>query len=187
MIVPLLGFPKDTLTGFLDCFRITVLRQGPEASLQEHHRVPFLFLQTSCFQCPFLRESDSTRATRDTSPASSTTLLPDLPTIPISQHAHYRAPSPSLSADIPAGQLRVCKSMGQVADRASSISWSEIPIPTTRCGGDDVCMLPNPLGGYPFQDSMNLENTQNSRRWHAMGNDSEPSLPVPLPTPARSD
>ena len=42
---------------------ITVLRQGPEASLQEHHRVPFLFLQSSRLQPQFLVESDSTRAT----------------------------------------------------------------------------------------------------------------------------
>ena len=40
---------------------ITVLRQDPEASLQEHHQVPFLFLQTGCLERPFLG-SDSTRA-----------------------------------------------------------------------------------------------------------------------------
>ena len=68
---------------------IKILRQGPEASLQEHHRVPFLFLQNSHRQPNFLVESDSTRTTRATSPASSTTLSPDLPTIPISQHARY--------------------------------------------------------------------------------------------------
>ena len=68
---------------------ITVLHQGPEASLQEHYRVPFLFLQSSRSQPQFLVESDSTWATRATSPASSTTLSPDLPTIPISQHARY--------------------------------------------------------------------------------------------------
>ena len=68
---------------------ITVLRQGPEASLQEHHRVPFLFLQSTHRQPQFLVESDSTRATCATSPASSDTLSPDLPSIPISQHACY--------------------------------------------------------------------------------------------------
>ena len=43
--------------------RIMVLHQGPEASLQEHHQVPFLFLQSSRSQPQFLVESDSTRAT----------------------------------------------------------------------------------------------------------------------------
>ena len=42
---------------------ITVLCQGPEAPLQEHHQVPFLFLQSSRSQPQFLVESDSTRAT----------------------------------------------------------------------------------------------------------------------------
>ena len=69
---------------------ITLIRQGPEASLEEHHRVPFLILQSSRRQPNFLVESDSTRATRATSPASSSsTLSVDVPTIPISQHACY--------------------------------------------------------------------------------------------------
>ena len=85
---------------------ITVLYQGPEASLQEHHRVPFLFLQTDCFQRPFLAESDSTQATRATSPASPTS-SPVEEIIPISRHAQYRAPSHSVPADVPAGQLHV--------------------------------------------------------------------------------
>ena len=106
-------------------------------------RVPFLFLQTGRFQHQFLGNSNSTWATRATSPAS-TTSSPDLPTIPTCQHACYQAPSPSLPANVPAGQLCVRESLGQVADRASSSSWSGIPRPTTRCGGDDVRMLPNP-------------------------------------------
>ena len=39
---------------------ITLIRQGPEAPLEEHHRVPFLFLQSSRRQPNFLVESDST-------------------------------------------------------------------------------------------------------------------------------
>ena len=38
---------------------ITLIRQGPEAPLAEHHRVPFLFLQSSRCQPNFLVESDS--------------------------------------------------------------------------------------------------------------------------------
>ena len=57
---------------------ITLIRQGPEAPLAEHHRVPFLFLQSSHHQPNFLVESDSTWATCATSPASSDTLSPDL-------------------------------------------------------------------------------------------------------------
>ena len=117
---------------------ITVLCQGPEASLQEHHRVPFLFLQNTHLPHQFLAESDSTRATCATSPASSTTLSPDLPTISISQHACYRAPSPHLPTNIPAGQLCVCEGMGWETNRASLSSQSGIPRPTTRCSGDDV-------------------------------------------------
>ena len=165
---------------------ITVLRQGHEASLQEHHRVPFLFLQTGCFQRPFLGNLDSTRATHATSPASPTS-SPDVPTIPISRHACYRAPNPSVPANVPAGQLCIHEGLGRTADRASSSSRSGIPRPTTRCGGDHVCTLSNPLGGHTSGDSPCMENTQNSRRWHAVGNDGGPSLPVPPPTPARSD
>ena len=68
---------------------ITLIRQGPEAPLEEHHRVPFLFLQSSRCQPNFLVESNSTWATHATSCASSDTLSPDLPSIPISQHARY--------------------------------------------------------------------------------------------------
>ena len=164
---------------------ITVLHQGPEASLQEHHRVPFLFLQTSHFQRPLLVNSDSTQATCVTSPASSTTSLTQEPTIPISQHARYRAPSPSLPTDVPTRQLRIHKSMGQVADGASSSSRSGIPRPTTRCGGDDVRMLSNPLGDHPSGDYMHLENTRSHQRRCTVGDDGGPSLPVLPPTPAR--
>ena len=62
---------------------ITVLRQGPEVPLQEHHRVPFLFLPVGRLQHPFLSNSDSTRATRATSPASLTS-SPVEAAIPIS-------------------------------------------------------------------------------------------------------
>ena len=58
---------------------IALICQGPEAPLQEHHRVPFLFLQSSRRQPNFLVESDSTRATRASSSASSDTLSPVLP------------------------------------------------------------------------------------------------------------
>ena len=166
---------------------IMVLRQGPEASLQEHHWVSFLFLQTSRFQRPFLQQSESTRATRATSPASLMTSSPDLLTIPISQHACYRAPSPRLPADIPIGQLHIREGLGQIADRAPSSSRSRIPRPTTRYGGDDIRTLPNPLGGHPSGDHTNMESTWNSRRQRAVGNDGGPSLPVPPPTPTRSD
>ena len=128
---------------------IMVLRQGPDALLQEHHQVPFLFLQSTHPPCQFLAESDCTWATQATSPTSSTTLSPNLPTIPISQHACYRAPSPSVPTNIPAGQLRVREDMGQATNRASSSSRSGIPRPTTRRGGDDVHTVPNPPGGDP--------------------------------------
>ena len=68
---------------------IMLICQGPEAPLAEHHRVSFLFLQSSRRQPNFLVESDSTRATCTTSPASSDTLSPDVPSIPLSQHACY--------------------------------------------------------------------------------------------------
>ena len=117
---------------------IMVIRQGPEAPLQEHHRVPFLFLQSSRRQPNFLVESDSTRATRATSPASSDTLSPDLPSIPINRHACYRAPNSHLPANVPAGELCVREGMGRETDGASSSSWSGIPRPTTRRGGDEI-------------------------------------------------
>ena len=93
---------------------ITLICQGPEAPLAEHHQVPFLFLQSSHRQPNFLVESDSTRATCATSPASSDTLSPDLPpSLPNNRHACYRAPSPNLPADVPAGELRVREGMGR--------------------------------------------------------------------------
>ena len=164
---------------------ITLMRQGPEAPLAEHHRVPFLFLQSSRRQPNFLVESDSTRATRATSPASSSTLSIDVPTIPISRHARYRASSPDLPADVPAGELRIREGMGREADGASSSSWSGIPRPTTRRGGENVCMLQNPPGGHPSRDRTHLENSRNTRGQRAVGNDGGPPLSVPLPTPAR--
>ena len=86
---------------------ITLICQGPEVPLEEHHRVPFLFLQSSCRQPNFLVESDSTWATRASSPTSSDMLSPDLPSIPISQHARYRAPDSCVPTNVPAGELRV--------------------------------------------------------------------------------
>ena len=167
---------------------ITVIRQGPEAPLEEHHRVPFLFLQSSRHQPNFLVESDSTRATRATSSASSSsTLSIDVPTIPISQHARYRAPSSDLPANIPAGELCVRKGMGREANGASSSSRSGIPRPTTRRGGENVRTLRNPPGGHSSGDRTNLENSRNTRGRRTMGNDSGPSLSVPPPTPARSN
>ena len=166
---------------------ITLIRQGPEAPLEEHHRVPFLFLQSSHRQPNFLVESDSNRATRASSTASSsssTTLSIDVPTIPISQHARYQAPSPHLPTDIPTGELRVCESLGREADGTSSSSWSGIPRPTTRRGGENVRTLRNPPGGHPSGDSTHLENSRNSRGRRTMGHDGGPSLPVPPPTPA---
>ena len=69
---------------------ITLIRQGPEAPFAEHHRVPFLILQSSRRQPNVLVESDSTRATRATSPASSDTLSPDLsPSTSTNRHARY--------------------------------------------------------------------------------------------------
>ena len=167
---------------------ITVIHQGPEAPLQEHHRVPFLFLQSSRRQPNFLVESDSTQATRATSPASSDTLSPDLPpSLPNNRHAHYRAPSPHLPANIPAGELHIHKGMGQEADGTSSSSRSGIPRPTTRRGGENICTLRNPPGGHPSGDRTHLENSRNSRGQRTVGNDGGPSLPVPPPTPARSN
>ena len=167
--------------------QVTIIRQGPEAPLGEHHRVPFLFLQSSRRQPNFLVESDSTRATRATSPASMDTLSPDLPSIPISQHAHYRAPNSCVPANVPTGELCICEGMGRETDGASSSSQSRIPRPTTRHGGENVRMLRNPPGGHPSRDHMHLENSRNTQGWCAVGNDSGPPLSVPLPTPARSN
>ena len=79
---------------------LTVLRQGPEATLEEHHRVPFLFLHLD-------RNLDSTRATRATSPASSTSPVEAL--IPTTQHARYKPPRSCLPPHVPARQLRRLK------------------------------------------------------------------------------
>ena len=87
---------------------ITVLRQGPEAPLEEHHRVPFLFLPVGRLARPFERNSDSTRATCTTSPASLTSPVEAL--IPISQHAHSEPSCFCLPANIPARQLR-CRAL----------------------------------------------------------------------------
>ena len=138
---------------------ITLIRQGPEAPLQEHHRVPFLILQSSCRQPNFLVESDSTRATHATSPASTDTPSPDLPSIPISQHARYRAPGSHLPANVPTGELHVREGMGWETDRASSSSQSGIPRPTTRRGGENICMLRNPPGDHSSGDRTHLENS----------------------------
>ena len=163
---------------------ITLIRQGPKAPLQEHHRVPFLILQSSHRQPNFLVESDSTRATRATSPASSDTLSPDLsPSVSNNQHARYQAPSPHLPADVPARELRVREGMGRETDGASPSSRSGIPRPTTRHGGENVRTLRNPPGGHPSGDRTHLENSRNTRGWRAVGNDGGPSLPVPPPTP----
>ena len=119
----------------------TLIRQGPEAPLEEHHRVPFLFLQSSRRQPNFLVESNSNQATRTSSTASSsssTTLSIDVPSIPISQHARYRAPSPHLPADVSTGELRVRESLGREANGATSSSRSGIPRPATRRGGENV-------------------------------------------------
>ena len=161
---------------------ITLIRQGPEAPLEEHHRVPFLFLQSSCHQPNFLVESDSTRATRATSPASSDTLSPDIsPSIPISRHACYRAPSPHLPADVPAGELRIREGMGREGNGDSSSSRSGIPRPATRRGGENIRTLRNPPGGHTSGDRTHLENSRNTQGWCTVGNDGGPSLPVPLP------
>ena len=167
---------------------ITVIHQGPEAPLAEHHRVPFLILQSSRRQPNFLVESDSTRATRATSPASSDMLSPDAsPSIPNNRHARYRAPSPHLPADVPAGELRVREGMGRETDGASSSSRSGIPRPTTRRGGENVRTLRNPPGGHPSGDRTHLENSRNTQGRRAVGHDGGPPLSVPLPTPARSN
>ena len=125
--------------------------------------MPFLILQSSRRQPNFLVESDSNRATRASSTASSSssTLSIDVPTVPISQHARYRAPSPHLPANIPAGELRVRESLGREADGAASSSRSGIPRPTTRRGGENVRTLRNPPGGHPSGDRTNLENSRN--------------------------
>ena len=167
---------------------ITLIRQGPEAPLEEHHRVPFLFLQSSRRQPNFLVESDSNRATcaSSTASSSSSTISNDVPTIPISQHACYRAPSPHLPTDVPTRELRVRESLGRETDRVASSSRSGIPRPATRRGGENVRTLRNPPGGYPSGDHTHLENSRNTRERRTMGNDGGPSLPVPPPTPARS-
>ena len=135
---------------------ITVIRQGPEAPLAEHHRVPFLTLWSSHRQPNFLVESDSTRATRATSPASSDTLSHSTSD---NRHACYRAPSPNLPADVPTGELRIREGMGREADGVASSSRSRIPRPTTRRGGENVRTLRNPLGGHPSGDRTHLENS----------------------------
>ena len=165
---------------------ITLICQGPEAPLAEHHQVPFLILQSSHRQPNFLVESDSIRATRDTSPASSDTLSPDLSPFN-NQHARYRAPSPHLPANIPAGELCVREGMGWEADGASLSSRSGIPRPTTRRGGENIRTLRNPPGDHPSGDHTHLENSRNTRGRRAVGNDSGPPLSVPPPTPARSN
>ena len=121
---------------------ITLIHQGPEAPLAEHHQVPFLVLQSSCCQPKFLVESDSTRATHATSPTSSDTASPDQsPSTSNNQHARYRAPNSHLPADVPTRELHVREGMGQEADGAASSSQSGIPRPTTRRGGENVRTL----------------------------------------------
>ena len=149
----------------------TILRQGPEASLEDHHRVPFLFLQNI--------HSDSTRATRATTPASSSD-----DTYIKTQHAHHPPTYSRVPANVPAGQLRIRESMGWQVNGASPSSGSRIPRSATRRGRDDFRPLPNPSGSNPTRDHPHLENRRDYRRRRTVAHDGGTALPVPPPSPA---
>ena len=150
----------------------TILRQGPEAELAEHHRNPFLFLQNI--------GSVSTRATPATTPASS---ISSDDIYLETQHADHQPTYTRVPANVPAGQLCVRESMGRPVNGTPPSTGSRIPRSATRCGRDDVRLLPGPSGSHTPRDHSNLENRQNNRRRRTMAHDGGPTLPVPPPSP----